>query len=118
VIGSLHSSGLVALADATGLAAIIAAAADEAELQDVVPLGSVAHLQFLAPAHGRLIGPCALAREDDRALRAFLVGDQPTAQVETAVEVLDADEAVVCRGSFTWKIRRLPRREEQPADAF
>jgi hypothetical protein len=27
--------------------------------------------------------------------------------VETVVELLDADEAAVCRGTFTWKIRRL-----------
>jgi len=50
VIGSLNSSGLVALVDATGLAAIIAAAANETELEGVVPLGSAARLEFLAPA--------------------------------------------------------------------
>jgi hypothetical protein len=55
VIGSLHSSGLVALVDAAGLAAIIAAAAEEHELQDVTPLGWVAHLEFLSPACGRLV---------------------------------------------------------------
>jgi acyl-coenzyme A thioesterase PaaI-like protein len=107
VIGSLHSSGLIALVDATGLAAIIAAAADEAQLEGVVPLGSAARLGFLAPARGRLRGRCALGREHDRALRAFFTGDQPRAHVETVVELLDADEAAVCRGTFTWKIRRL-----------
>ena len=107
VIGSLHSSGLVALVDATGLAAIIAAAANEAELEGVVPLGSVARLEFLAPARGRLLGRCALEPDHNSAIRAFFTRDQPRAQVETVIEVLDADEAVVCRGTFTWKIRRL-----------
>ena len=85
VIGSLHSSGLVALVDATGLAAIIAAAANEAQLEDVVPLGSAARLEFLAPARGRLLGQCALEHEHASALRAFFTGNQPRAQVDTVV---------------------------------
>ena len=50
VIGSLHSSGLITLADAAGLAAIIAACETEDEMRGVLPLGAVATLEFRAPA--------------------------------------------------------------------
>jgi acyl-coenzyme A thioesterase PaaI-like protein len=106
VIGSLHSSGLVALLDATALAAIVAAAADERELRDLTPLGSTAHAHFLAPARGRLVGRCTLTDQATAELRALLGGQQRKAQLETLVEISDADDAVVCRGTFTWKLRR------------
>ena len=60
VVGSLHSSGLIALVDATGLAALISAATDEDQLEGVIPLGSVARIEFLAPAHGLLVGRCTV----------------------------------------------------------
>lgn len=72
VIGSLHSSGLVALVDAAGLAAIISVAASDSEFDGVVPLGSVAHLDFLAPARGRLTAHCRLAQTDRHALGLLL----------------------------------------------
>jgi acyl-coenzyme A thioesterase PaaI-like protein len=40
VIGALHSSGLVALADAAGLAAVIAASEVADDFDGVVPLGA------------------------------------------------------------------------------
>jgi hypothetical protein len=50
--------------DATGLAARplepIAAGDDGSQFEGVTPLGSVAHLEFLAQARGRLVGRCAL----------------------------------------------------------
>ncbi len=46
VIGSLHSSGLITLADAAGLAAIIAACETEDEMRGVLPLGAVATFEF------------------------------------------------------------------------
>ncbi len=46
VIGSLHSSGLITLADAAGLAAIIAACETEDEMRGVLPLGAAATLEF------------------------------------------------------------------------
>ena len=71
VIGSLHSSGLITLADAAGLAAIIAACETEDEMRGVLPLGAVATLEFrrlrgglvaLLPARrgrpGKLCGRC------------------------------------------------------------
>lgn len=50
VIGSLHSSGLIALIDAAGLAAIIGACETEADFVGVVPLGAAASFEFKAPA--------------------------------------------------------------------
>ena len=106
VIGSLHSSGLVALVDASGLAAVIAAAGDESQFEGVTPLGSVAHLEFLAPARGRLVGRCALSPESVRSLGEVLERRERKAEVTTEVEVRDESGTVVCRGSFVWKLRR------------
>ena len=104
VIGSLHSSGLIALVDAAGLAAIIAAAAEEHELHDVTPLGSVAHLEFPSPAYARLVDSCKLTEHARRDLRVLLEGKARKAQLDTAADVIDADNVVVCRGTFTWKL--------------
>jgi uncharacterized protein (TIGR00369 family) len=60
VIGSLHSGGLIALVDATGLAAIIGACETETDLDRIVPLGAAASLEFRAPARGRLVATCHL----------------------------------------------------------
>jgi acyl-coenzyme A thioesterase PaaI-like protein len=106
VIGSLHSSGLAALVDATGLAAIIAAAETPGAFQGVLPLGVLAELAFLAPARGDLVGHAALEGPDLAAARAFLGGDEPRGALSTLVEVRDADDDLVCRGRFDWKLRR------------
>ena len=66
VIGSLHSGGLITLADAAGLAAIIAACESEDEMRGVLPLGAAAALEFRAPARGRLTASCRLARPRGR----------------------------------------------------
>src|SRR5262245_29521549 len=70
VIGSLHSSGLAALADAAALAAVIGACTVESEFDRVVPLGAAARMEFLAPARGRLTATCRL----DPATRDMLGG--------------------------------------------
>ena len=68
VIGSLHSGGLIALVDAVGLGAIIAAGPPSA-MDGIVPLGKAASLEFLAPARGRLVATCCLTEEARSALR-------------------------------------------------
>ena len=108
VIGSLHSSGLVALIDAAGLAAVLSLASTEAELDRVVPLGSVARVSFLAPARGRLTARCRVQQADRHALGRLLARRTDRATAETEAVVHDAAGEVVCRGSFAWKIRRLP----------
>jgi acyl-coenzyme A thioesterase PaaI-like protein len=107
VIGSLHASGLIALVDATGLAALIAAVEHEAQFDGVVPLGSAARLEFLRPARGRLTGRCALTASAHAAIGAVLAGEQPRARLGTSVEIGDDDGQLVCRGSFDWSVRRL-----------
>ncbi|MBO4254455.1 PaaI family thioesterase [Streptomyces griseorubiginosus] len=106
VIGSLHSSGLVALIDATGLAAIIAAGGDDGEMEGVVPLGRAASLEFLAPARGRLLASCRLTDEARDALRPLWTRETDRVRLSTEVEVVDASGAPVCRGSFDWSVRR------------
>jgi acyl-coenzyme A thioesterase PaaI-like protein len=110
VIGSLHSSGLVALVDAAGLAAIIAACDTQDDFSGVVPLGSAASLEFRAPAHGRLVASCHLDQEARVALRPVLSGRADRARVTTVAEVVDDTGALVCRGTFQWSIRRDPTR--------
>ncbi|WP_461059565.1 PaaI family thioesterase [Streptomyces pseudoechinosporeus] len=109
VIGSLHSSGLIALIDAVGLAAIIATSERSEEMEDVVPLGTAASLEFLAPARGRLLATCRLSDEARQTLRRLLSGETDRARLSTRVGVTDAEGTPVCRGSFDWSIRRMPR---------
>ena len=106
VIGSLHSSGLVALVDATGLATIIAAASGEDQFKGITPLGTLAKLEFLAPARGQLRGYCVLENDQLATLERLLERAVAKARLETAVEVVDSAAKLVCRGSFTWKLRR------------
>jgi uncharacterized protein (TIGR00369 family) len=109
VIGSLHSSGLVALVDATGLAAIIAACDSEDEFRGVLPLGAAASLDFRAPARGRLVASCQLSQDVQVALRPVLSGTADRARVSTVADIVDAAGALVCRGSFDWSVRRVPQ---------
>jgi acyl-coenzyme A thioesterase PaaI-like protein len=108
VIGSLHSSGLVALVDAAGLAAIVAACDGEAEMDGVVPLGSAASLEFLAPARGRLVATCRLSPQARAALRPVLSGRADRARITTVADVVDGASVTVCRGTFGWSVRRSP----------
>jgi acyl-coenzyme A thioesterase PaaI-like protein len=106
VIGSLHSSGLITLADAAGLAAIIAACDTEDDIHGVVPLGAAASLDFRAPAHGRLVASCRLDEEARPALGPVLSSKADRARITTVAEVIDAAGALVCQGTFEWSIRR------------
>lgn len=105
-IGSLHSSGLVALVDAAGLAALIAAAEEPDGFAGVVPFGSAAELSFLAPARGRLVASCTLTEGARRAVAAVCAGRSERARTTTEAEVTDAEGVVVCRGRFDWSLRR------------
>jgi len=106
VIGSLHSSGLITLADAAGLAAIIAACETEDEMRGVLPLGAVATLEFRAPARGRLVASCRLGEAAREALRPVLSGAGNRARISTVAEITDEAHALVCRGTFDWSVRR------------
>lgn len=108
VIGTLHSSGLIALADATGLAAIIGAADSPAEFAGITPLGTAAELEFLRPAAGELTGHCTLDRPARVALRRLLDRDAHKATLSTDTEIADDAGTIVAHGSFTWKLRRAP----------
>jgi acyl-coenzyme A thioesterase PaaI-like protein len=98
VIGSLHSSGLVALVDAAGLAAIIAACDTEDDFHGVVPLGAAASVDFRAPARGRLVASCQPGQEARLALRPVLTGEVDRARITTVADVVDEAGVLVCRG--------------------
>jgi uncharacterized protein (TIGR00369 family) len=109
VIGSLHSSGLVALVDAAGLAAIIGACSTEADFERILPLGTHASLEFHAPARGHLVASCTLDETATQALHPLLTRTTDRAQLSTHVDVVDARGNLVSRGTFEWSVRRLPR---------
>ncbi|WP_405731646.1 DUF4442 domain-containing protein [Streptomyces sp. NBC_01537] len=109
VIGSLHSSGLIALVDAAGLAAIIAASESPDDFRGIVPLGAAASLDFLAPGRGRLTASCRLGPEAREALRPLLSGERDRARFSTVAEVTDEAGTPVCRGRFEWSVRRNPQ---------
>lgn len=106
VIGALHCSGLVALIDAAGLAAMIGICQDEAEFDGLTPLGTSASVQFLAPARGPLVARCRLEPFESSALRDLLERRIRKEELETSVEIVDRDEMVVCRGRLVFKLRR------------
>ena len=106
VIGSLHSSGLITLADAAGLAAIIAACEAEDEMRGVLPLGAAAALEFHAPARGRLTASCQLSEAARQALRPVPCGAENRTRISTVADVTDEAHALVCRGTFDWSVRR------------
>src|SRR5947209_461129 len=89
VIGALHSSGLIALVDAAGLAAMIGACASETDFDGITPLGITASLQFSAPARGPLIARCRLEPFEASALRELLESRIRKEELETCVEVVD-----------------------------
>lgn len=106
VIGSLHSSGLMALVDTAGLAAIIAACDTEDEFRGVTPLGAAASLEFRAPARGRLVAHSRLEPDARQALRPVLAGESDRARITTVADVVDAAGVLACRGTFDWSVRR------------
>jgi acyl-coenzyme A thioesterase PaaI-like protein len=106
VIGSLHASGLAALVDAAGLAAIIGASDEEGDVSAIVPLGAVAELRFLRPARGELVATCACAFSDVEALRALFRGDTDRLRLSTDATVTDAAGETVATGRFDWRVRR------------
>ncbi|MFD0502572.1 PaaI family thioesterase [Streptomyces chiangmaiensis] len=111
VIGSLHSSGLIALLDAAGLGAVIASGPHAEALNRIVPLGTAAALDFLAPARGRLVAACRLDEEARHALYPLWTGETHRARLSTRAEITDAAGTVVCQGTFDWSVRRTPSGE-------
>jgi len=109
-VGSLHSSGLIALADATGHAALISAATDEAQLEGIEPVGTVARVEFVAPAYGLLVGRCTIGVEGLGALEPLYRRRRGRAVLTTEAEIFDSRETLVCRGTFTWSVSRTATR--------
>ena len=107
VIGALHSSGLIALADAAGLAAVIAASEAADSFRGIVPLGAEATLEFRVPARGRLVASCTLDPAARQALAPVLSGRCDRVKIATVADITDAAGTIACRGTFEWSIRRI-----------
>ncbi len=105
-IGALHSSGLITLVDAAGIAAMIAAVEDDEAFTGVSVLGTRASLEFRRPALGRLTAVCQLDPDAFGALLPFFARTSDKVTVPTAAEVRDDLGVVVCAGEFRWSVRR------------
>ncbi len=106
VIGSLHASGLMALVDATGLAAMISLAHSPDQFTGITPLATDAQLSFIAPARGCLRGYCQLDADDQSGLRELLDRATDRTRLTSDVRILDEEGTIVCRGYMVWKLRR------------
>ncbi len=106
VVDALHASGLIALVDAAGLAAVLSAADRPDQLADVLPLGSDADLSFYAPARGELTARCDLDDSARELARQFFAERSDRLALMTETQIADASGAVVCTGRFRWRIRR------------
>jgi acyl-coenzyme A thioesterase PaaI-like protein len=115
VIGTMHSSGLVTLADAAGLAAIISTITGPDEFEGVVPLGAAADLQFKAPGRGRLVARCTLDESAVVTARSLFEGETDRVHLRTSAGIFDQAQALVCVGRFHWSLRRVgAARSPQP----
>ncbi|MEO6702121.1 MAG: PaaI family thioesterase [Jatrophihabitantaceae bacterium] len=106
VIGSLHSGGLISLADAAGLAAVLSVATEPRQLMGITPLGSDADLTFFSPARGELAAHCVLDDPAREQVEALLNERVQKVALMTDAEITDESGAVVCTGRFRWRIRR------------
>jgi acyl-coenzyme A thioesterase PaaI-like protein len=115
VIGTMHSSGLITLADAAGLAAIISTITGPDEFEGVVPLGAAADLQFKAPGRGRLVARCTLDESTIVTARSLFEGRTDRVHLRTSASIFDPAQALVCVGRFHWSLRRAgSARSSQP----
>ena len=107
VIAAMHSSGLITLADAAGLAALISVMDSVEQVDAIVPLGRSATMEFRAPARGRLVATCRLAGTDLDAALTLRSAGQTTVRLSTVADIRDVSGCVVCTGRFDWSIRRV-----------
>lgn len=108
VIGSLHSSGLIALLDAAGLAAVVAAVEAPGSSTAWCRSGPRRRSSSSPPRAAGWWPPARWARPRG-ALREVLSGAGDRARLATVAEISDATGAVVCRGGFDWSVRRVSR---------
>ena len=108
VIGSLHSSGVVALADAAALAAVLSTAPDEATARRLQPLGVQAEVVFHRPARGVAEAVCRLDSVAEQALADMYAGNRHQIRVNTRIEIGTSANAVAAEAVFTWAIRLAP----------
>lgn len=114
VIGALHSSGIVALADAAALAAVLSVAPDEELARRLQPLGTNARVEFQRPVRGVALAACKLDAEARVALETLYAGRHDRARFTTAT-IIDGDQAAhAAVGEFDW-IARLAGSDQTAA---
>jgi acyl-coenzyme A thioesterase PaaI-like protein len=107
-IGALHSSGVVALADAAALAAVLSVAPDEAAARRLQPFGTQARLTFQRPIRGTALATCHLDAEGRSALTRLHEGRDERARFTTLTTIDDDDAPRAAEGEFEWVVRLAP----------
>jgi acyl-coenzyme A thioesterase PaaI-like protein len=113
-VGAPHAGSLLALLDATCLAAVLAACPSEPDAVRLVPLEVSATLDFRGRAQGRLVGECTMDDAGRAALRCLLAEESDRARVGTLTEISDSTGRVVCSGTLRWNVRLLPAASSAP----
>ena len=108
VIGALHSSGVVALADAAALAAVLSVAPDETAARRLQPLGIEARLTFHRPLRGTALATCRLDADARAAIASLYEDRAERAQVTTLATIDGNDAPRAAEGEFDWVIRLAP----------
>jgi uncharacterized protein (TIGR00369 family) len=108
IVGALHSSGVIALADAAALAAALSVAPGEAVARRLQPLGVEARVTFHRPVRGTAFAVCQLDAVATAALSQLIDGREPRARFKTITRI-DGDEAPeAAAGEFAWVVRLGP----------
>lgn len=108
VIRALHSSGVVALADAAGLAAALSVSPDEATARRLQPLGVEVRVTFHRPVRGIAVATCILDAISRAALARLFSGAEERARL-TTLTTIDGDRALgAAEGEFDWVVRLGP----------
>ena len=108
VIGALHSSGVVALADAAALAAVLSVAPDEPTARRLQPLGVKVRLTVRRPVRGMALATCRLDADDRAAIASLCEGRVERAQLTTLAVIDGDDEPAAAEGEFDWVVRLAP----------
>ena len=102
--GSLHAAGLVALLDATGLAAVLSCCPTETQANTLAPVATSVTVDFRGPGLGPLVAECVLDDEARVGLQELLSGRTGRARLRTTAEITNCTGDVVCSGTFRWSV--------------
>jgi acyl-coenzyme A thioesterase PaaI-like protein len=103
-VGTVHAAAQFGLGEAASGAMVVSAFGD-LQAQGYVPLAAGAQIVYRHPARGNLLGVATLAADEQRRIRAE-VDERGKARFTVAVQLFDAQDAVVSEVSIQWVLVR------------